>query len=163
CWFERLDSRRDPGTAAYLRQALNDVAEPEKLSRPGLTPEERTAYALNYWPRYEASEEARRDRTEKRLRTALEHAGAEYKGYLEHKDSFRIEYEVDGVRQVSVVTKDDLSVQVAGICLSGEDAHFDLQSLVGVLREASGEGVVRVGAENQGMAEEQYWRVHPPR
>jgi hypothetical protein len=162
CWFERLDPRRDPGTAAYLRQALHEMIAPDKLSRPGLTAEERTAYGLNYWPRFQAELEAQRDRTEERLREALAHAGAELRGYLERDDCYRVEYEVDGVRQVSVVNKQDLSVQVAGICLSGEDEHFDLQSLVGVVREAQG-GVVRVGAENRGMAEEDYWRVHPPR
>jgi hypothetical protein len=163
CWFERLDARRDPGTAAYLREALNAMVEPDQLVRPGLTSEERTAYGLNYGPRFDAEQAARRDRTEERLRQALAHAGAEYCGYLERDDSFRVEYDVDGERHVSVVNKQDLAVQVAGICLSGEDQHFDLQSLVGVIREAQGgEGVVRVGDENQGMAEEQYWRVHPP-
>jgi hypothetical protein len=164
CWFERPDTRRDPGTASYLRQALQEMVPPDKLSRPGLTAEERTAYALNYWPRFEAEREAERDRTEERLREALAHAGADFRGYLERDDCYRVEYLVDGRRQVSVVNKQDLSVQVAGICLSGADAHFDLHSLVGVIREAHHEGhVVPVGEENRGMEEEHYWHVHPPR
>jgi hypothetical protein len=160
CWFERLDSRRDPAAATYLRQALGEMLSPEQVSRPGLTAEERAAYAIGFAQRLEAE----RDRTEERLRQALAHAGAELVGYLERDDCFRVEYEVDGRRQVSVVSRDDFSVKVAGICLSGADAHFDLQSLVGVLREAHDQGgVLPIGPDNQGMEEEQYWNVHPPR
>lgn len=134
-WFERADPRRDPAAAAYLRRALEAMTEPDALDRPGLTAEERTAYAVNYWPRLQAELDARRDRVEERLRDALAHAGARFLGYLEHADGYRVEYEVDGRRHVSAVGEDDLTVQSAGICLSGEDARFDLQSLVGVLRE----------------------------
>src|SRR5438132_7981026 len=161
-WYAAADPRWDPATAAFLRQALDQMVHPDQLSRPGLTHEERAAYATNYWLRCEASEEARRSREEVRLRQAVEHAGGQLKGYLERQDVYTVTYEVDGQRHVSAVSKDDLSVQVAGICLSGEDEKFDLHSLVGVIREAQGEGgFVRVGPENQGMAEEQYWRAHP--
>jgi|SRR5579883_578082 len=158
-WFAGLDSRWDPATARYLRQEMDRLTPPEQLQRLGLTAEERAAYAM----KYSMSEEARRHREEERLRGALAHAGAELKDFVERQDVYTITYTVDGQRHVSAVSKRDLSVQVAGICLSGEDANFDLQSLVGVIREAQGgHGFVRVGHENHGMAEEDYWRVHPP-
>ena len=163
CWHDGPEPRHDPRAAAYLREALAGMIEPEQLSRPGLTAEERAAYAINYAPRLQAELEARRDRVEERLRAALAHAGAEFRNYQEHGDVYRVSYQVEGRRHTSVVARNDLSVQVAGICLSGEDHHFDLQSLVGVLREAQGgHGLVRVGLENHGIAEEDYWLVHPP-
>ena len=163
-WYAGPDSRSDPAMASYLRQQLDLLTPPEKLERSGLTPEERAAYALNYWPRYEATEEGRRSREEQRLRGALAHAGAELKGYVERQDVYTVTYEVDGQRHVSAVSRKDLSVQVAGICLSGEDQNFDLQSLVGVIREAHGGGeLVRVGHDNHGLPEEHYWHVHPRR
>jgi hypothetical protein len=161
-WYAGPDSRWDPATASYLREQLGRLTSPEKLERSALTAEERAAYALNYRSRYEASEDARRCREAERLRGALAHAGAELKDYVQRQDVYTVTYEVDGRRHVSAVAKKDLSVQVAGICLSGEDENFDLQSLVGVIREAqSGGGMVHVGEENRGMPEEHYWRVHP--
>jgi hypothetical protein len=158
CWYDRSDERHDPANAGFLRDALSRKVEPEKLLRPGLTAEERAAYALAFAPILEAE----RDLTETRLRRALGHAEAQLQSYAEHKDTYRVEFMVDGERHVSVLDKRDLTVQVAGICLSGEDRNFDLQSLVGVLREASGE-FTRVGVDNDGMDEATYWRVHPQR
>jgi hypothetical protein len=155
-WFEQTDPRADPAAAAYLRQALGARIPPDRLQRRGLSAEERAAYGVLF----ELRRQQERDRTEDRLRDALGHAGAELAGYVERADGIRVEYRVDGERHVSVVDKDDLSLQLAGICLSGEDRHFDLSSLVGVLREAR--GVLRVGDEG-GIAEEQYWHVHPRR
>jgi hypothetical protein len=163
-WYAGPDARWDPAMASYLRQELARLTPPEKLHRSGLTAEERAAYGIAYWPRFEATEEARRSREERRLRSALEHAGAELKDYVERRDVYTVTYEVDGQRHISAISKKDLSVQVAGICLSGEDQKFDLQSLVGVIREAQGGyALVRVGQDNRGMPEEQYWQVHPRR
>jgi hypothetical protein len=83
--------------------------------------------------------------------------------YLERADSFRVTFTVGGRSYTSSVNKDDLTVQVAGICLSGEDQKFDLSSLVGVLREGGRQGeLVPVGDEHYAVDEEDYWRVHPP-
>jgi hypothetical protein len=137
-WFEALDERADPSAALYLRESLRQMTLPEQIHRRGLTAEQRAAYAVAHALRLEAE----RDRTEERLRAALAHAGAELTDYLGRGDGYRVEFCIDGQRHVSLVAKDDLSIELAGICLSGEDRHFDLQSLVGVLREAHYEGIL---------------------
>jgi hypothetical protein len=160
-WFESLDPARDPSTAAYLRQSLAALTDPDLLSRSGLTPEERTAYAICYFDLEEARKLSEAEQVEQRLRLALEHAGAELVDYLERRDSFRVTYDIGGQRHTSAVRKNDMTVEVAGICLSGLDQQFDLASLVGVLREAHGQHhIVPVG--DGGIAEGDYWRAHPP-
>ncbi len=187
-WFDELDIRHDPGASAYLRSELGNRTNPEDLSRRGLTAEERAAYELNYWEMVQLSESGeeenqpgrnplhrRRSRRPRRgeqqpdldlvshrLRESLSHAGAQLIDYLERADSFRVRYSVQGRQYTSSVNKDDLTVQVAGICLSGEDQKFDLGSLVGVLHEGSESGdIYEIG--DHGMTEEDYWQMHPPR
>jgi hypothetical protein len=173
-WFDELDMRHDPAAAAYLRSALNDRTGPADLQRRGLTAEERAAYELNYWmlegpfcrkgpgnaerPSTSKDDPARQaglseaDVVQQRLRESLSHAGAQLVDYLERVDSFRVSFTVGGRQYTSSVDKDDLTVQVAGICLSGEDRKFDLNSLVGVLREGSDSGeIVHMGDEDFGM------------
>jgi hypothetical protein len=137
-WFDQIDPRVDPAIAPYLRQALAAMTELRSLDRRALSPGHRIAYLLKYNARLAAMIEDERTRHERRLRDALEHAGAALRDFAEHRDEYRVTYEVDGRRHVSVVRKDNLTVQTAGICLSGRDRDFDLASLVGVLRESRG-------------------------
>lgn len=156
-WFQEVDRRRSPAIAAYLRAALAAETPPEDLHKPTLTAEERAAYVLAY----EALEAARRDRVEVRLREALAHGGAELASYIEREDAYTVSFTVDGQEHRSTVRRDDLTVLVAGVCLAGQDRRFDLQSLVGVVREgAHGRRLVRVGDED--LDEEAYWQIHPP-
>jgi hypothetical protein len=152
-WHEGPEPARDPATAAWLRTQRRAGMAANLLTRPGLTPEERLAYALELPPPPPdpsadpsavegRAEESRQDAADRRLRDALRHAGAELVDYLERPDGYRVTYEIDGQRHISAIDKRDLTVQVAGICLSGADHHFDLASLVGVLREAEGTGNV---------------------
>lgn len=146
CWFDSVDSGHSPKTAVYLRESLTKLLEPDKLELHGLTQEERDAYLMAYGPALEADVEAKKDRQEERIKLALFKAGALYRSYKERDNTFTIEYNVDGERHISVVNKETLAVESAGICLSGGDKNFDLQSLVGVIREGMGRRrIVRVG------------------
>jgi hypothetical protein len=145
-WFDGPEPRHDPSASAYLREALAAMVAPDALDRPGLSAEGRSAYAVSYAPRLRAQVEAERDRVEERIRAALEHGGGRFHDYQDRGDVYRVTYEVDGRRHVSIVDRNDLTVGAAGVCLSGEDRRFDLQSLVSVLREGSESGQIhRVG------------------
>jgi hypothetical protein len=144
-WHEAGDDRADPAAAAYLRESLNNTKEPKDVQRPGLTAEQRLAYAIAYQARLEELLKDAQHQAEARLRAALQHAGADLRDYQEQADVYRVSYQVDGRRHTSVVRKDDLGVVTAGICLSGGDRHFDLASLIGVLREGDAAGrIVRM-------------------
>lgn len=156
-WFQEVDRRRNPAIAAYLRQALAGETPPAALRKPTLTAEERAAYQVSY----EAILAARRDQVEVRLAEALAHAGAELASYIEREDAYTITFSVAGQSYRSTVAKDDLSLLSAGICLSGQDRRFDLQSLVGVVRQGVEEGRLVLVGDDEGLDEATYWQVHP--
>jgi hypothetical protein len=145
-WFQEIDRRRSPAIAAYLRGALAAETLPDQIHKSTLTAEERQAYHLLY----KAVEDARRDQVEVHLADVLAHAGATLSSYIEREDAYTITFNVDGQTHRSTVHKDDLTVLVAGICLSGEDRKFDLQSLVGVIREGRQRGrIVHTDGEDE--------------
>ena len=109
---------------------------PDELRKPTLTPEERTAYQRAY----EAVVATYRDVTEVRLEKALAHAGAKLVAYLEQEGAYVVNFTVDGRSHQAAVRKTDLTLLSAGICLAGEDQKFDLNSLIGVLREGEETG-----------------------
>jgi hypothetical protein len=139
-WFDRIEPRADPAAAAYLRREIVQMTDPKQLQRPGLTAGQRVAYAMEYVRRAEAILADRQRQADERLKQALAHAGAILCDFTDAEDAYRVTFNVDGRRFTSIVRKDDLTVQSAGICLSGQDRDFDLNSLVGVLREGDSEG-----------------------
>jgi hypothetical protein len=133
CWFDEVDPRKSPKSAMYLREALSKFTKPNLLE--GISKEELQAYQIAYKIEYENSEEAKKEQATNRIKIALERSGATYKSHIERDDTFTIEYQIDGNTHKSTVEKETLSVLSAGICLSGYDKDFDLQSLVCVIRE----------------------------
>lgn len=165
-WFAQSDTRSDPRHADRLREALQAVTEPEDLAWAGLTPEMRNAYrlALVNMPEYRrrvalarAEERARQEvrrrpevrqmpdhvrpgretRDEARLSRALQRGGGQLRNYTDQGEHWQVEWQTsDGEWHVSAVAKTDMTVLSSGICLSGRDRDFDLQSLVGVIEGA---------------------------
>lgn len=131
CWFDSLESKYNPKNAVYLRESLNNELNPQNLTFSGLTQEERDAYSICFNDLIES----KKDHTEERIKSALAHSGAKFRNYVEREHTFTIEFSVDGEFHRSTVNKTNLQIQSAGICLSGGDSNFDLQSLVNIIRE----------------------------
>jgi hypothetical protein len=140
-WFEELDRRASPLDAESLREALRSGVVPEELKLKGLTPEMRACYSLvvrrgelERERRLEREQRRRGSRDEARLRGALCFGGGDLRGFRDRGDYWLVEWTTgSGEHHTSAIAKHDLTVISAGICLSGEDQKFDLQSLVGVV------------------------------
>lgn len=139
-WFEELDRRADPLDAERLREARRNKLAPEALGWPGLTPEMRSCYSLivrREERERRRKEQTRQSRDERRLREALHFGGGKLHGFTDRGGHWIVEWTApDGPEvHVSAISKSDLTVLSAGICLNDEDEKFDLQSLVGVIEE----------------------------
>lgn len=133
-WFQTIDDNYNPVIGPFLRESLANLLEPDKVQMIGLSTADKEAYNLAFWTAFEADLESKKDRKEERLKAAIERAGGVYRSYIERGATYTVEYSVDGNTHRSVIDKDTLGVQSAGICLSGGDRAFDLQSLVHVIR-----------------------------
>ncbi len=147
-WFEELDRRADPEIADRMRKALRDATPFDQLSFKGITPEMRTTYFLSTQPLDQAKPARRpnkaeefnplteQQRDERRLGDALRIAGGSLSQFHERGDYWIVEWmTADGELHTSAIARRDLTVISAGICLSGRDRDFDLQSLVGVVEQ----------------------------
>jgi hypothetical protein len=132
-WFESLDRRDDPMVAETLRSELKSLMPSEALRFKGMTPEMRCTYDL-VAQHTKGMSQHRQD--ERRLQQALKTGGGELQTFQEHSDYWTVEWTTsDGERHTSAIAKTDLTVISSGICLSGRDRDFDLQSLVGVIED----------------------------
>lgn len=139
CWFQEVDRRADPEIAETLQSALKQLILTKELQFKGLTPEMRSLYEL-VGQQTEGFDSLKQD--EKRLRQALKLGGGELHQFQDQGDYWRVDwttadggYHTSAVTPVmrSIIAKEDLTVVSSGICLSGRDRDFDLQSLVGVM------------------------------
>lgn len=135
-WFEDVDRRADPLAAEELREALKNITPPKEVRFKGITPEMKTVYDLVAREKEEFMKQMQQQRDEKQLREALAMGGGELQNFRDRSGYWQVEWVTrDGERHTSAIDKNDLTVVSAGICLSGGDRHFDLQSLVGVVEQ----------------------------
>jgi len=130
-WFEAVDRRADPELTEILQANLKQLTSVKQLQFKGITPELRSVYEL---ATQKIAEFAQPQQDERRLRQALSQGGGELHQFQDRGDFWTVDWTTaDGVRHTSAIAKTDLTVMSSGICLSGRDRDFDLQSLVGVM------------------------------
>ncbi len=133
-WFEALDRRSNPEITATLNQQFKQEISPDNLSFSGMTPEMATAYNLAWQQTATARKKRQLKQAEIRLGDALKKADGKLENYRDRGEYWQIEWRTaDGELHSSAIDKRDLTVISSGICLSGRDRDFDLQSLVGVM------------------------------
>lgn len=125
-WFNEIDFRADVEKIENMRQ----VVKGKKGSIKGFSPEDKEVISLAR----KNKEEQEKLTLEGRLKHVFLERGAKLDGYTEHGNRIEIKWQSSsGEYYTTVADKDNLSVMSAGICLSGRDKDFDLQSLVGVI------------------------------
>ena len=135
-WFEDIDRRADPLVTEELQKAFKNITPPKEIKFKGMTPEIRTVYDLVARQKKEFMQKMQHQKDEKRLREALAMGGGELQNFRDRSNYWQVEWVTgNGERHTSAINKNDLTVVSAGICLSGGDKHFDLQSLVGVVEQ----------------------------
>jgi hypothetical protein len=111
------------------RQRYHNRLQQEALLQQRATEYQNLRYTGN---RKQSGRRHRND--EGRLRDALQMGGGNLQEFRDRGDFWQVEWTTgNGERHTSAISKGDLTVISSGICLSGGDRNFDLQSLVGVI------------------------------
>lgn len=133
-WFDSLDMSDNLLIVEELRQFSLAKKTPDSIRIKGLTPEMRKAYDINMNPIPVAGAPDVPMTDEERIAHSLERGGGRLLSFLDRGDRWAVEWETStGERHSSAINKEDMTVISAGICLSGEDRKFDLQTLVQVV------------------------------
>jgi len=128
-------------TPAYQQREQHRRQAREGVCRD--VPVERLEAEIRGYPsRFERRRERQHsnpDRTdEQQLRDALQMGGGRLRTFRDRGEFWQVEWTTrDRERHTSAIAKGDLTVMSSGICLSGCDRDFDLQSLVGVIEARS--------------------------
>lgn len=150
-WFEAARFTDTAEQRIKLRERLEQGNYALPTDQSLLSPEELSAFKIAV----ECYKTANMSDLERRLVGEMSRYDATMKKFVERGDKVEVQWKdnMTGSNLTSVFRTNDLSVITAGICLSGGDKTFDLQSLVGVVRRGQRHGLTYVGREGMSVAE----------
>jgi hypothetical protein len=141
-YFEAVDRKADPIHGEQLQQGIQALTPIGALKFSGLTPEMLTTYELvarqteGFTIAAAPTSPRIIHQDERRLRDALQTGGGTLDRFQDQGDYWTVEWRTgDGEEHTSAISKHNLTVITAGICLDDLDEDFDLQSLVGVVEQ----------------------------
>jgi len=134
-WFEKHDGSDDMAIIEQMNMEFERRRRASGLNIPNLTPEALKAYDMAQNPTPIAGIKLP-ETDEDRIREALRQGGGELISFTDRGDRWVVEWMTSKKeRHSSAITKDNMTVMSAGICLSGQDNKFDLHTLVGVVEK----------------------------
>jgi hypothetical protein len=129
-WYEGPDRSDIPAVRVGMTESY-DVRKLRRIS--GLSAEDEAAFKLAIDPKPVVGVSCP-PTDEDKIRKALERGGGKMLSFVDRGDFWNVEWKTgSGRRSSSSIMKSDMTVMSAGMCLSGRDNDFDLQTLVDVV------------------------------
>jgi hypothetical protein len=131
-WFEGTDRIDIPA----VRRAMCESYDSGKLRQvAGIRPEDEEAFKLAVSP-VPVLGISCPPTDEERIKRALTRGGGKMLSFVDRGDFWNVVWtSPSGRRSTSSIMKSDMTVMASGMCLSGRDKDFDLQTLVDVVEK----------------------------
>lgn len=128
CFLYERHANYNPRKIDELKAAFADEIKPDKLNTFASLGR---AYAYAYNEVIKAKELT----IEQKVKQAINRAGGKYRGFTDRGETLTVQFTINGQTFTPTVNSKTLMLESAGICLSGGDRAFDLQSFVHIARE----------------------------
>jgi hypothetical protein len=119
--YERHYAGKYTEQTEAARDFLNKESKPDKINL-------HFGFARAYAYAYEVSVRQKKLTAEDKVKTAVARAGGNFRNMVDRGGIFTVSFEVDGQTFTPTVNANNLMLENAGICLSGGDRAFDLES-----------------------------------
>lgn len=133
--YERHQAGKSSLQSGMAKEYLNKETKPEKVIL-------HTGYAMAYSYAYQVYIKEKQITIEDKIKSAVNRAGGKFNNFVDRGGSFTVSFEVNGQTFTPTVNSNNLMLENAGICLSGGDRAFDLESFVHIAREGVNNGEI---------------------